>query len=169
MSFDPVNLSADLMREKIANSTAKFIANCMKEVWDFMREEMIKSQTKQMVAANHHRKEPLVYKIDNKVFLSTKNIRTEKPSKKLDNKNISPFKIKKLVGLSYQLKLSYIMKIYNVFHPNLLWKVVNNPLPGQQNSPPPLTVVNNKEKWEVDNILDVKRGKGGKKMLFWVK
>ena len=32
MSFDSIDLSADLTREKIANSTAKLIANRMEEV-----------------------------------------------------------------------------------------------------------------------------------------
>ena len=62
---------------------------------------MTKSQAKQVVAANRHRKEPPIYKVEDEIFLSTKNIRMEKPLKKLDNKNISLFKIKKLVGLSY--------------------------------------------------------------------
>ena len=65
MSFNPVNLSADSTREKIANSTATSIANHMEEVWDFMREEITKLQAKQAVAANCHRKEPPAYKIGN--------------------------------------------------------------------------------------------------------
>ena len=134
-----------------------------------MQEEMTKLQAKQMVAANCHHKEPLVYKVGDKVFLLTKNIRTEKPSKKLDDKNIGPFKIKKLVGLLYQLELPHTMKIHDVFHLNLLQKAADNPLPGQQNSPLPPTVMNDKEKWEVDNILDTKCGKGGKKVLFRMK
>ena len=32
MSFDLIDLSADLTREKIADSTAKLIANCIEEV-----------------------------------------------------------------------------------------------------------------------------------------
>ena len=130
---------------------------------------MMKSQAKQVVAANRHCKEPSMYKIGDKVFLSTKNIKTERPSKKLNVKNIGPFKIKKLVGLSYQLELPHIMKIYDVFHPNLLQKAVNNSLPNQQNISPPPTVVSDKEEWEVDNILDAKHGRGGKKVLFRVK
>ena len=169
MSFDPVDLSANSTRERIANSTARSIANRMEEVWDFMREEMTKSQVKQVVAANCHRKEPPVYKVENEVFLSTKNIRTERLSKKLDDKNIGPFKIKKLVRLLYQLELPHTMEIYDVFHPNLLWKVADDPLLGQQNIPPPPTVVNDKKEWEVDDILDAKHGRGGKKVLFRVK
>ena len=169
MSFDPVDLSANSTREKIANSMARSIANCMEEVWDFMQNKMTKLQAKQMVAANCHHKEPLEYKVRDKVFLLTKNIRTERLSKKLNNKNIGLFKIKKLVRLLYQLELPHIMKIYDVFHPNLLQKVANNLLPGQRNSPPPLTVVNNKEEWEVDNILDAKHDRSSKKVLFRVK
>ena len=46
MSLDPVDLSVDSTREKIANNTATLIANCMEEVWDFMQEEMMKLQAK---------------------------------------------------------------------------------------------------------------------------
>ena len=46
MSLNPVDLSADSTREKIANSIATLIANCMEEVWDFMQEEVMKLQAK---------------------------------------------------------------------------------------------------------------------------
>ena len=59
-----------------------------------------------------------MYKVGDKVFLSTKNIKTERHSKKLDDEKIGPFKIKKLVGLLYQLELPPIMKIHDVFHLN---------------------------------------------------
>ena len=131
-----------------------------------MQEEMTKSQAKQAVVANCHRKEPPVYKIENMIWLSTRNIKIKRPSKKLDHKMIGPYKVKELVRSFYQLKLLYTIKIYDVFHPNLLQKAATNLLPGQQNSPLPLTVVDGKEKWEVNDILDTKQGRSGKKILF---
>ena len=85
-----------------------------------MQEEMTKLQAKQVVAANCHCKKSSVYKVDDEAFLLTNNIRTERSLKKLDDKNIGLFKIKKLVGLLYQLELLYTMKIHNIFHLNLL-------------------------------------------------
>ena len=100
------------------------------------------------------------------VWLSTKNIKTEKLSKKLDHKMISPYKIKELIEPFYRLDLPTSMRIHDVFHPNLLQPAANNLLPGQHNKPEPLVVVDNEEKWEINNILDTKRGQSGKKLLF---
>ena len=45
MSFDPVDLSANSTREKIASSTVKSIANRMEEIWEFAkRNDKITSQ-----------------------------------------------------------------------------------------------------------------------------
>ena len=169
MSFDPVNLSVDSTKEQIANSTARLIANRMEEVWEFMQEEMTKSQAKQTVAANCHWKKLPIYKIGDMVWLLTRNIKTKRLSKKLDHKMIGPYKVKELVRSFYWLKLPYIMKIYDVFHPNLLQKAATDPLIGQQNSSPSPKVVDNKEKWKINNILDTKQDRDIKKVLFWVK
>jgi hypothetical protein len=60
-----------------------------------VREAMIKS-------ANKKRKE-VVYNPGDLVFLSSRNIKTIRPSKKLNNKMLGPFKILEAMGTSYRL------------------------------------------------------------------
>ena len=59
---------------------------------------------------------------------------TERPSRKLDQKMIGPYKIKKPVKLLYQLNLPTSMKIHDMFHFSLLWKISIDPLPSQHNN-----------------------------------
>ena len=60
---------------------------------------MARSQKRQAEAADQHQKS-VKYQMGDNVWLSTKNIKTERPSKKLDHKMVGPFKIKALVGSS---------------------------------------------------------------------
>ena len=162
MSFDPVDLSKKSMRERLTNTKAWSIASEMEEVWRFVRSEMAYSQEMQAKAADRHQKSVKEYKVGDEVWLLTKNIKTKRPSKKLDHKMVSPFKIKALVGSSCRLDLPTSMKIHNVFHPSLLRKASADPLPGQHNDPAPPVIVDDKEEWKVNDILDARK-KGGRK------
>ena len=107
---------------------------------------MAQSQKRQAGAADQHRKNVEEgYMVDDKVWLSTKNINTERLLKKLVHKMIGTYKIKKLVKLSYQLDLPTSMKIHNMFYPNLLRKASEDPLPSQHNDPAPPVIVDDKE------------------------
>ena len=121
MSFDQVDLLEESMRERFANSKARSIATNIEEVWKFVHSKMARSQEKYTKAADRSQKSVEdKYRVSDKVWLLTKNIKTERPSKKLDHKMVSPFKIKALVGSSCQLELFTSMKIHDVFHPSLL-------------------------------------------------
>lgn len=103
--------------------------------------------------ANKHRTE-VDFKPGDMVFLSTKNITTIRPSRKLDDKRIGPFKVLDKIGISYRIELPPTIKIYNVFHPCFLTLAATNPLPGQNNPPPAPIVTENNEQWVVEDILD---------------
>ena len=160
MSFDPVDLCKESTRKRLANTKARSIASDMEKVWRFARSEMAYSQEMQAKAADRYQKSVKKYKVGDSVWLSTKNIKTERLSKKLDHKMVGPFKIKALVGSSCRLELPTSMRIHDVFHPSLLRKASADPLPGQHNDPAPPVIVNDEKKWEVDDILDArKRGR----------
>ena len=106
---------------------------------------MTKAQTGKFNQANKYRKK-VSYDIRDKVWLSTKNISTDRPSKKLDHKMIGPFDVIGKKGISLELQLLQAMKIHNVFHLNLLQKASTDPLTGQVNELAPPVIIYNEEK-----------------------
>ena len=94
---------------------------------------------------NRHRKD-VTFKVGDIIFLNNKNINIERPSRKLNYKKYNSFKVLELIESLYRLGLLTSMRIYNVFHVNLLSLISINPLSGQINSPPELIVLNNYNK-----------------------
>ena len=70
-----------------------------------------------------------MYKVGNKVYLSLRNIRIDKPSKKLGNRATKFTVIEVISPLSY--KLNTPLGIHNVFNVNLLRPTIDNLLPSQ--------------------------------------
>ena len=59
-------------------------------------------------------------------------------------------------GVSVELQLPQSMKIYNIFHPNLLQKTSTNSLTNQVNEPPSPFIINNEKEWKVEDILNAR-------------
>ena len=75
----------------------------------------------------------MTFKKGDLVFLSIKNIIIDKSSKKLNDKMFGLFKVIFVIDSFYKLKLSEIIRIYNVFYFKLLSLVVINSLFNQKN------------------------------------
>ena len=80
------------------------------------------------------------------MWLLTKNISTDWPSKKLDHKIIGLFEVIEKKNILLKLQFLQAIKIHNIFHPNLLQKALTNLLTSQINKPAPLIIINNEEK-----------------------
>ena len=78
-------------------------------------------------SANRKRVQEHFYKEGDKVYLLQWNVKTKRPSDKLDFKRLELFKIKKVVGrLDYELELPRGLQLHLVFYILLLELVPNN-------------------------------------------
>ncbi|KAI0991979.1 hypothetical protein K3495_g16207 [Podosphaera aphanis] len=135
----------------------------MNDLNDFLRENMKTSQAFYEIYANKHRAIPPSYQVGDKVFVNAKNIKTRRPCKKLDWKNLGPFRIAEVVSShSYRLHLPEdLISIHPVFHTSLLRPDPGNPLAGQSNAPnPPIEVDEfGEDLFEVDAVIGSRRHK----------
>ena len=102
---------------------------------------------------------PIEYKPGDLVLLEATNIKTEQPSKKLNNKQYGPFKvIKKEELTSYCIKLDKLWhQIHPIFHKCLLYPYHQGDFPSQKQAllSPPEIIFGVKEA-EVEYIIDSK-------------
>jgi hypothetical protein len=153
MSFDLVSTEKSA-RERILNKKTFDIIEKMKNIWEFIRKKLANTQETQKRYADQKRTSASEYKLEDVMWLFTKNIKIERSSRKLDHKWIESYKIKKILRDACQLNLSQSMKIHNIFHTFLLRSTVTNSLTDQvQPSPSPI-VVDEKEEYEMNDILN---------------
>ena len=93
-------------------------------------------------------------KVGDNVWLENKNIHSNRPSKKLDQKRCGPFRILKDIGLgAFQLELLEGWIIHNVFSKELLMKCNEPQFKGQHMElASPLIIINKEEEYEVEEV-----------------
>jgi hypothetical protein len=92
-----------------------------------------------------------------KVYLVSRNLRTKRPSRKLDFRKIGPFKIDKRISENnYALALPSTMRLRtNVFHISLL-----EPTPENARLDKDAEAEDEEEEWDVEEVLDSRIMKG---------
>ncbi len=115
-----------------------------------------------------HRSPAPVFRIGDMVLVMATNIRTTRPSKKLDDKNIGPFRVTLVLGShNYRLDLGD-RTIHSTFHVDrLLPYIAPDSFSGRPRlaRPPPETIEQNV--YEVDEIVDSRRHR--EKLQFFVR
>ena len=104
MSFSSNTSNYDLIREQIKAKKIDDIVNRMQKLLKFDQKHMKKIRSTMRKQINKHRKK-MKYQIDDFVRLSSKNIKTTKSLKKLNDRMFNSFKIIEKMDVFYRLKL----------------------------------------------------------------
>lgn len=141
-----------------ANKEGNDFVGHMQDILQELRRNLTDARARQEVTANANRQPHPAYRVNDEVWLDTRNITTNRPIAKLDSKFVGPCTIVKVLDShSYKLRLPFEHELmHDVFHPSLLRPNPANPLPGQVNTAPhPVTIDENGEKlWAIEAILD---------------
>ena len=87
------------------------------------------SQEAQRFTLNPYKPPAPAYQVKNQVWLNSRNICIQRPSKKLDDKWISLLSILKLTGKrAYWLELSEFLQIHTIFQVFLLRPIAQDPI-----------------------------------------
>ena len=104
----------------------------MENLRQFLREELKWSQTIITDQLNKKRLPAPAFKVGDIIILNLRNIKTERPNKSLDHKNLGLYKVTRVINnIAYGLELPNGINIYPVFHLWLLHLDNSDPLPGQ--------------------------------------
>jgi hypothetical protein len=143
-------------REELSQQEARQFVKSLQRAYEFVRANMEKAQQANQRQANKKRREP-DFEVHDRVWLLTDNLKTDRPSRKLDHQQVGPYEIVAKKGHSYQLDLPASMGIHKVFHASLLRKAANNPLPGQKVTPLPPVNITGEDEWELLRIRAVRQ------------
>src|SRR6266481_640303 len=114
---------------------------------------------KQYEQYSSNRRLPILgFKAGNMIWLDCRNIKTKRPSKKLDHRHLGPFPIIEMVS-SHAARLSLplaLQRIHPVFHVSLLQPASDSFIPNHIEDPPPPFELDDSNEYEVQRVLDSK-------------
>jgi hypothetical protein len=166
--IEPLELQLEPTRRTKSQSPiqrADTIVQKLQTAREWAQASMAAAQQRQEEATNRHRQQAYSFKPQDKVWLDLRNIRTDRPTKKLDAKH-AKFTVTEVIG-SHSYRLDTPPGIHNVFHSNLLRPASLDPLPSQvqTDAQPGPHIVEGDAEYEIDKILQEKLVKRKRRFL----
>ena len=168
MSFELDSTSYEATQQRLQARSAGELTAKMNEILAFAKQHLAETQKAILRQTNKHWKN-VNYEVRDMMFLNSRNIKTQRLLKKLNDKMFELFKIVIKVGRAFQLKLSRTMLIHDVFHASLLWKAATDLLLRQKQTPSLSIVMNDQDEWEVNEIQNLRHFRHEKQLQYQVK
>jgi len=169
--FHPRSMNPPEENDEPINPASTAYGHWMTTIYDEARKGLEATQERMRRYTDPGQKPPPAYQVGNLVMLSGRNIKTRRPSKKMDHKNHGPFQFEEIISpLAVRLTLPRKWKIHNVFHISLL-----EPYRTSEHRAPPdpskilreADDIEQSEEYDVDEVVSSR--KQGRRILYLVK
>ena len=167
ISFNSNLIEYEIIQARIEVDKAKNIFEHMKWSLALIKQVLTKVRVIMKKQIDKHWKK-MIYKINDMMFLNSRNIMILRSLKKLDDKMLKLFKILIKIKHVYQLKLSLTMKIHLKFASNLLQLDSKNSLNEQQNESSDFIMIDDEDEWKMKNILNFRHYERNKRLQYHV-
>jgi len=171
--FHPRTIDPPNENEEPLNPASTANAHWMQAVHKEAREGLEAAQERMRRYGEPNRKTPPAYQVGDLVMLSGRNIKTRRPSGKMDHKNHGPFQVEKIITpLAVWLTLPRKWKIHNLFHVSLLEPYRTS----EKRAPPDLAKilreaddVEQSEEYDVEAVeASREHGRGNRKRILYL-
>ncbi len=160
ISFDSDTIDYKITHEWIEVRKADDIVIQMKELLNFNHQQLKKTKLIIKAQINKH-KWNVIYKIDDQIWLSFRNVKITRSCKNLKDKQLDFYLIIVKVKTFYHFYLSTSMKhMHSMFSSKLLWSYSEDFLSEQHSESLRLITIKDDKHWEIDDILNFRRYQG---------
>ena len=160
--------NADTSTQKSPARQARDWLRRLADATELAQAAIAEAQEIQEHHANRHRQAAEVFRVGDRVWLRMKNIKTQRPTKKLDWLAL-PYRVLELVG-THAVRLDVPRGIHDVFHVDLVRRAATDPLPSQTSDAwEPLAIqIDGVDEYEVESIVGHRRrGRGWQIRVKW--
>ena len=162
-----LRMGGDIRGKGKVESATEFVER-MRKVQEEVEAALKKTQEEMKRYADRGRRETEVWKKEDRVLLSTKDlVFKERPTKKLTERYVEPYAIEEVVSSNaVKLRLPSLMRIHLVVNVSQIIRYKEQ-VKGQKKEKGKLIEVEGVEEWEVEKILNKKKMRGVEKYLIW--
>ncbi|KAI2664272.1 Transposon Tf2-9 polyprotein [Labeo rohita] len=166
LGYQPPVFSSQEVEASVPSVQA-LISRC-RRTWRKVRQALCQTRKRTRRAANRHRSRAPRYVCGQRVWLSTRNLPLQPPSRKLAPKFIGPFSVVKVLNpVAVRLRLpNCLRRVHPVFHVSCIKPVIRPP--SRPSPPSPPVIVKNPSVFKVKKLLAVRpRGRGFQYLVDW--
>ncbi len=160
-------LAADPSKGDWANPAAEKLLQRWQNIWSFLQDNILRAQERMAKHYDKRAQRQPALKPGDLVMVNMKNMKTKRPSKKLDHKRLGPVEVLEAIGKrAFKVKLPPEARNHPVFHVSELEPYRQSTIEGRHQPPPPVEEIEGESNFVVESIGKSRENKRRKRVEY---